>query len=84
LDELQIDLCPPSPNHYPTVPVDEVQKKLWELTKLNFHFKLLALDRCASGPSSHRDEHEWQAMGLRCFDVPLLIVADMQQANFGL
>jgi len=66
------------------VPVDEAQKFLWELTKLNFRFELLALDRCASGLSSHRDEHEWQAMVLRCFDVPLPIVADTQPANFGL
>jgi len=66
------------------VPVDEAQKILWELTELNFHFKILALDRCASGPSSHQDEHEQQAMVLRCFDVPSLIIADTQQANFGL
>jgi len=28
LDELQISLCPPPSNHFPTVPVDEAQKIL--------------------------------------------------------
>ena len=84
LDELQIDLSPPAHSNFPTIPVDEAQKMLWELTELNFHFELLALDKCASGSSSRWDEQEWQAMVLKCFDVPSLIVADVQQANFGL
>ena len=53
VDELQIDLFPPPSNHCPTVPVDEAQKILWELTELNFRFELLALDKRASGLSSH-------------------------------
>ena len=84
LDELQIDLFPPPSNHFPTVPVDEAQKILWELTELNFHFELLALDKHASGLSSCQDEHDRQAMVLKCFDVPSLVVADVQWANFGL
>ena len=81
LDELQIDLCPPTSNHCPTVPVDEAQKILWELTELNFRFELLALDNLASGVT---DKHERQTMVLKCFDVPSLIVADVQRANSGL
>jgi hypothetical protein len=84
LDELQIDLHVPPSSHFPTVPVDEAQKILWELTELNFRFELLALDKRASSPSSHRDEDERQAMVLKCFGVPSLIVADEQQANSGL
>ena len=84
LDELQIDLSPPAHSNFPTIPVDEAQKMLWELTELNFCFELLALDKCASGLSSRWDEHEQQAMVLKCFDVPSLIVADVQPANFGL
>ena len=83
LDELQIDLCPPTFNDFPTVPADEAQKILWELTKLNFRFELLALDNLASG-SSHQDEHERQAMVLKCFDVPSLVVANVQRANSSL
>ena len=84
LDELQINLCPPPSNHFSTVPVDEAQKIPWELTELNFHFELLALDKCASGLSSYPDEHEQQAMVLKCFDTHLLIVMDVQHANSGL
>jgi hypothetical protein len=84
LDELQIDLCPPPASHCPTVPVDEAQKILWELTELNFRFELLALDGHASGSSSHRDEYARQAMVLKCFDVPSLVATDVQQANSGL
>jgi hypothetical protein len=84
LDELQIDLCPPPSDGCPTLPVDEAQKILWELTELNFRFELLALDKHASGSSPHRDEHERQAMVLKCFDVPLLVVADPKRANVGL
>ena len=84
LDELQIDLFPPPSNHCPTVPVDEAQKILWELTELNFRIELLALDKRASGSSSHRDEHERQAMVRKCFDVPSLIVADVQRVNYDL
>lgn len=53
LDELQINLSPPPYDHFPTIPVDEAQKILWELTELNFCFELLALDKHASGSSSH-------------------------------
>ncbi|KAF8237227.1 hypothetical protein L208DRAFT_1248825, partial [Tricholoma matsutake] len=60
------------------------QKILWELTELNFHFELLALDKHASGLSPHRGEHERQAMVLKCFDVPSLVVTNVQRANFGL
>ena len=84
LDELHIDPCPPPASYCPTVPDDEAQKILWELTKLNFCFELLALDRHASGSSSHRDEYAQQAMVLKCFDVPSVIVTDVQQANSGL
>jgi hypothetical protein len=84
LDELHIDFCPPPSNHFPTVPVDEAQKILWELTELNFRFELLALDKHASGSSTHRDENERQAMVLKCFDVASLVAADVRQANSGL
>jgi hypothetical protein len=84
LDELQIDLHVPPSSHFPTVPVDEAQRILWELTELNFCFELLALDKRASSSSSPRDEDERQAMVLKCFDVPSLVVADVQWANFGL
>jgi hypothetical protein len=84
LHELQIDFCPPPSNHCPTVAVAEAQKTLWELTELNFRFELLSLDKRASGSSSHGDEHERQAMVLKCFKVPSLVVADAQQANSGL
>jgi hypothetical protein len=83
LDELQIDPCPPPSYHCPTVPVGEAQKTLWELTELNFRFELLALDTYA-GSSSHRDEHERQAMVLKCFNVPSLVVVDVQRPNTGL
>ena len=53
LNELQIDPFPPPSNHFPTVPVDEAQKILWELTEFNFCFELLALDKHASSSSSH-------------------------------
>jgi hypothetical protein len=84
LDELQIDLHVPPFSHFPTVPVDEAQRILWELTELNFRFELLALDKRASSLSSHRDDDERQAMVLKCFDMPSLVVADVQRANFGL
>ena len=84
LDELQITPCPLPSNHFPTVPIDEAQKVLWELTELNFCFELLALDRCASASSSQQNEHKRQAMVLKCFHVPSLIVVDVQQANSGL
>ena len=84
LDELNIELCPPPSDYCPTVPVDEAQATLWELTELNFRFELLALDAHASGLSSNQDEHERQAMVLRCFNVPSLIVVDAQRPNVGL
>jgi hypothetical protein len=84
LHELQIDFGPPPSNHCPTVPVDEAQKTLWELTELNFRFELLSLDKRASGSSSQRDEHERQAMVLECFKVPSLLIADAGLANTGL
>jgi hypothetical protein len=83
LDELQIVPCPPLSNHFPTVPVDQAQKVLWELTELNFRFELLALDRRASASPS-QNEHERQAMVLKCFNVPSLIVVDVQHPNSGL
>jgi hypothetical protein len=82
LDELDIDLHPPTSDHFPTVPVADAQKILWELTELNFRFEFLALDKRAS--SSRRDEDERQAMVLKCFNVPSLVVADPQSANTGL
>jgi hypothetical protein len=84
LDELQIVPCPPPSNHFPTVPVDEAQQVLWELTELNFRFELLALDRRASASPSQQDEHERQAMVLKCFNVPSLVAVDVQRANSGL
>jgi hypothetical protein len=84
LDELQINLHVQPSSHFPTVPVDEAQRILWELTELNFRFELLALDKRASSSSSPQDEDERQAMVLKCFDVPSLVIADVQQANFGL
>ncbi|KAF8218572.1 hypothetical protein L208DRAFT_1349985, partial [Tricholoma matsutake] len=59
-------------------------KVLWELTQLNFRFELLALDRHASASPSRQDEHERQAMVLKCFNVPSLIAVDVQRANSGL
>jgi hypothetical protein len=84
LDELNIELCPPPSDYCPTVPVDKAQTTLWELTELNFRFELLALDAHASGLSSNQDEHERQAMVLRCFNVPSLVVVDVQRPNAGL
>ena len=84
LQELQMDFCPPPSNHCPTVPVDEAQKTLWELTELNFHFELLSLDKRALGSSFNQYEHEQQAMVLKCFKVPSLVVADAQLVNTGL
>ena len=80
--ELQLDLNPPLSGetpHFPSVPVTEAQKILWELTELNFHFELLALDKRAS--SSHRNKDGRQAMVLQSFTGASLFVTDPAQAN---
>jgi hypothetical protein len=81
LEELDLDLRPPSTDHFPTLSVAEAQATLWELTGLNFRFELLALDKRAS--TSQRDENERQAMILNCFNTRSLVVADPQSQAAG-
>ena len=59
-----------------------MQQLLWELTELNFHFELLALDKRAS--SCNRDEDEWQAMVLKCFPDNDLLLVNPGLVNVGL
>lgn len=65
LQELKINFHALSPDSFPDMELSDMQQLLWELTKLNFHFELLALDKHAS--SCNWDEDEWQAMVLKCF-----------------
>jgi hypothetical protein len=84
-EELQLTLDPPMSDHiphFPSVPVADAQKILWELTELNFRFELLALDKRAS--LSRRKEDDRQAMVAKCFIGSSLLVADPEQANAGL
>ena len=85
LEELQLNLDPPMNNntpHFPTIPESEAQKVLWELTELNFRLELLAPDKHAS--SAHCNEGDHQAMILKCFTGPSLLVVDFEKANAGL
>jgi hypothetical protein len=56
LEELKIDFHALSPDSFPDMQLSDMQQLLWELTELNFHFELLALDKHAS--SCDRDEDE--------------------------
>jgi hypothetical protein len=82
LEELQLNLGPSLSDHFPSVPVADAQRILWELTELNFRFELLALDKRAS--SSPRSEDDRQAMVLKCFNGFSLLVANPANANTGL
>jgi hypothetical protein len=85
IEELQLSLDPPMSDHiphFPSVPVADAQKILWELTELNFCFELLALDKRAY--LSHCNEDDQQAMVVKCFIGSSLLVADPEHANAGL
>jgi hypothetical protein len=59
LQELKINFHALSPDSFPDMHLSDMQQLLWELTELNFHFELLALDKRAL--SCNWDEDEQQA-----------------------
>ena len=59
-----------------------MQQLLWELTELNFHFELLALDKCAS--PCNQDKDGWQVMVLKYFSDNDLVLVNPGLVNVGL
>jgi hypothetical protein len=84
LEELNINIDSISASnvpHFPTVPLSESRKTLWELTELNFRFELMSLDKRAS---SRREDYDRQEIICQCCNTPSLLVADVRCANRGL
>jgi hypothetical protein len=82
LEELKIDFHGLSPDSFPDMGLSDMQQVLWELTELNFHFELLALDKCTS--LCKQDEGQQQAMVLKCFADNDLLLVNPGLLNVGL